>query len=865
MSNTIDLSANSQASLVTALGSIDTQGTATTPTTFVLNLTPGAQIGLNSDLPAINLAAGNTLIINGGGATLRGDGNERGLFVYAGTVEIANLTITNTVALGGNGGNGWEGGGGGLGAGGGLFVGANAVVALGDVNFVANAAIGGNGGRANGNGYYGLGGGGGMGGRGGNAGYFGQYGHFHGSGHAGGGGGGGIGRGAQGYGATYSAGPGIVQGVTAYNAGRYYTAAGGGGGGLSSGGGIAPRGHDGGFGGGGGPYGSGGFGGGAGAFGKSGGWGGGGGGGAFPGAAGFGGGGGQAGNYQHESYGGYYYYFTRLVPGKANGGGGLGAGGNVFVQEGGVLTMAGGSMQAGAVKGGQPGGGTAGAGAALGSAAFIQGYGILYLAPPAGQTLTVTGAIADQAGAGLGASVQGSGTVAVTGAGVVDLTAASTYTGGTAINGGTLEIQNPQALGSGGVSFGAGGNGVLDIAEAALPSNLIADFGYGDSIVLAARPASVSYSQSQGTLSYAGNVLHFDPTSAPANIAYDAASGGVTVPCFAAGTRIATSRGEVAVERLRPGDVVHLADGGTAPVVWLGHRRLDCRRHRRPQDVHPVRIAAHAFGLDRPARDLRLSPDHAVFVDGALIPVRYLLNGATVVQETAARITYWHVELDRHGVLLAEGLPAETYLDTGNRPAFAGGPVVMAHPDFARGVWQVAGCAPLVLSGAVRDTVHRRLLAQAQALGHAMTADAALRVLADGSEVPALADGDEWRLYRLPQGTRRVHLRSRRFVPAELDTESRDARTLGVALRLLVNNERPAEAAFAAGWHRPEGDGSWRWTDGAATLALPPLPAPGWLRLCLMPGGARYWQQEDGPPRHRRERPGSADGQREAI
>jgi collagen type I/II/III/V/XI/XXIV/XXVII alpha len=840
VSNTIDLSANSQASLVTALDSVDAQGTATTPTTFVLNLTPGAQIGLNADLPAINLAAGNSLIINGGGDTLRGDGNERGLFVYAGTVEIANLTITNTVALGGSGGNGWEGGGGGLGAGGGLFVGANAVVALGNVNFVANAAIGGNGGRANGNGYYGLGGGGGMGGRGGNAGYFGQYGHFHGSGHAGGGGGGGIGRGAQGYGATYAAGTGIVQGVTAYNAGRYYSAPGGGGGGLSSGGGIAPRGHDGGFGGGGGPYGSGGFGGGAGAFGKAGGWGGGGAGGAFPGAPGFGGGAGQAGNYQHESYGGYYYYFTRLVPGKANGGGGLGAGGNVFVQEGGVLAIAGGNMLAGAVQGGQPGGGSAGAGAALGSAAFLQGYGILYLSPPAGETMTIAGAIADQAGAGLGPSVQGSGTIAVAGAGVVDLTAASSYTGGTAINGGTLEVQNPQALGSGAVFFGAGGNGVLDIASAP-PANPIYDFGYGETIELAAKPSAVSYSQSQHTLSYDGNVLNFDPSSAPPTVFYDAATGAVTAPCFAAGTRIATTRGDVAVEHLRIGDTVCLAEGGTAPVIWLGHRRLDCRRHARPQDVHPVRVAAHAFGLGRPARDLRLSPDHAVFVDGVLIPVRYLLNGATVTQEDAARVTYWHVELDRHAVLLAEGLPAETYLDTGNRTAFAGGAVVMAHPDFARGVWARAGCAPLVLSGAARDAVHRRLLAQARALGHALTGDPGLRVLADGAELSALADGDEWLLYRLPQGTRRVHLRSHRFVPAEMDTGSNDARRLGVALRLFVNNESPPAAAFAAGWHAPEGDGSWRWTDGAATLALPPLSAPGWLRLSLMPGGARYW------------------------
>ncbi len=193
---------------------------------------------------------------------------------------------------------------------------------------------------------------------------------------------------------------------------------------------------------------------------------------------------------------------------------------------------------------------------------------------------------------------------------------------------------------------------------------------------------------------------------------------GRPVACFAAGTRIATPRGMVAVERLCVGDRVQCADGGSRPVVWLGHRRLDCRRHPRPDDVRPVRVAAHAFGLGRPARDVRLSPDHAVFVEGVLIPVRYLLNGATLRQEAAAAIAYWHVELDRHDVLLADGLPAESFLDTGNRTAFANsGTVAMAQPDFARAVWARAACAPMVTAGPARDLVYRRLLAQAFALG----------------------------------------------------------------------------------------------------------------------------------------------------
>ncbi len=135
-------------------------------------------------------------------------------------------------------------------------------------------------------------------------------------------------------------------------------------------------------------------------------------------------------------------------------------------------------------------------------------------------------------------------------------------------------------------------------------------------------------------------------------------------------------------------------------MTWLGHRQVDCRRHPKPADVWPIRVQAHAFADGQPHRDLLLSPDHAVFVDGVLIPVRYLVNGATVAQERRDAVTYWHVELARHDVILAEGMPCESYLDTGNRDAFAnGGGAVRLHAEFGRRTWDADGCAPLVVAG----------------------------------------------------------------------------------------------------------------------------------------------------------------------
>ncbi len=293
-------------------------------------------------------------------------------------------------------------------------------------------------------------------------------------------------------------------------------------------------------------------------------------------------------------------------------------------------------------------------------------------------------------------------------------------------------------------------------------------------------------------------------------------------PCFATGTRIRTARGEVPVEVLRVGDVVATGIGGDwAPVKWIGHRTVNCAVHPRPQDVMPVRIVRGAFAPDVPNRDLVLSPDHSVYVDGVLVPARYLVNGATVLQEPVAGVTYWHVELERHDVILAEGMACESYLDTGNRAAFAnGGDVVMKDADFARGVWSVAACAPVVLDGARLRAVRARLVARAVALGHVLTRDPDLHLLVDGAVVEPDWIGAEYG-FVLPEGARTVRFMSRSFVPADADVDSDDRRNLGVAVTSLILDGQAIaldDPRLSTGWEAAE-DG-WRWTRGDGALAL---------------------------------------------
>ena len=202
------------------------------------------------------------------------------------------------------------------------------------------------------------------------------------------------------------------------------------------------------------------------------------------------------------------------------------------------------------------------------------------------------------------------------------------------------------------------------------------------------------------------------------------------VVCYMSGTRLQTQDGWKLVEQLTVGDLLKTVSGQLQPVSWVGHSTIDCRRQDNKQHAYPVRIAQHAFGYQLPERDLFVSPLHSIYVEGVMIPAIHLVNGLTVTQEqTEGLVTYYHVELPQHDAVFAEGLPAETYLDTTpeNRhffsrnnedqtvfemnlqfPACPEGTPVWQH------IWDTQGYAPLTQSGPIVEAVKAMLMQQAQ-------------------------------------------------------------------------------------------------------------------------------------------------------
>jgi hypothetical protein len=212
-------------------------------------------------------------------------------------------------------------------------------------------------------------------------------------------------------------------------------------------------------------------------------------------------------------------------------------------------------------------------------------------------------------------------------------------------------------------------------------------------------------------LSTSGGYTIFSNISLTAGAIVNIDSTAEFTPCFAAGTRILTVLGEVAVEKLEPGMMLVTAHAGVQPVKWIGTRHYAGAFIAGNRDVLPIVIKAGAIDDGVPARDLTVSPGHAMMIDGALVHAKRLLNGRTIIQRDAVdAISYFHIEMASHEVIFAEHAPAETFMDEQFRRQFQNAASFFARYPGERAA--AIACLPS-LSGFALAAARARLAARA--------------------------------------------------------------------------------------------------------------------------------------------------------
>ncbi|WP_297491994.1 Hint domain-containing protein, partial [Acidocella sp.] len=350
-------------------------------------------------------------------------------------------------------------------------------------------------------------------------------------------------------------------------------------------------------------------------------------------------------------------------------------------------------------------------GAGFTDAHSLTGTGTLAVAAGGAASLTgntTLGTITDAGTLALG----GTDAVAINIAGAASI--ASTFSDSQAITGtGALTIGSgiTATLAAGSSVASVLDNGTLNLAGAMGGSinmegnnaNTVADFlgsdvtgntlntsftnlGFGDKIILGGANFALSGSADVLTESYSGGVLTVTDTTSHATVAVnvsltagDAASlihvtdntGALVITlCFYPGTALATPEGTILVEDIKPGDMLMTANGAK-PVRWIGQSHIHTR-FADPLRSLPIRIRQGALGDGLPQRDLLLSPDHAIHVDGILVQASALVNGSSIIRDydVPESFTYYHVELDSHELLLAEGVDAESFVDNVDRMHF---------------------------------------------------------------------------------------------------------------------------------------------------------------------------------------------------
>ena len=220
---------------------------------------------------------------------------------------------------------------------------------------------------------------------------------------------------------------------------------------------------------------------------------------------------------------------------------------------------------------------------------------------------------------------------------------------------------------------------------------------------------TIDEGQTSQTLAFAGDytTASFLLSAGSQVLSNSPPSLDISIACYARGTAVRTDKGNVPVEELEIGDRVATFGGNPRPIRWIGRRAYSGRFLASNPAVQPILFKAGSLGRYQPCRDLRVSPKHAMFLDGCLVPAECLINGSSVLRDTVCtEVEYFHVELDSHDVILAEDAPSETFVDDNSRGMF--GNVAEYRALYGnRAAAPAAYCAPRIEDGEELDRIRR--------------------------------------------------------------------------------------------------------------------------------------------------------------
>lgn len=323
-------------------------------------------------------------------------------------------------------------------------------------------------------------------------------------------------------------------------------------------------------------------------------------------------------------------------------------------------------------------------------------------------------------------------------------------------------------------------------------------------------------------------------------------NGTLTTICYLAGTLIESEQGEVKIETLKVGDRIYSYQQGKKilkEIKWISTQHHIVNPDL-PDDLAscPVHIVRNALANNIPHKDMKVTPEHCLFLNGKFIPVRMLVNGYSIYYDhSIASYDYYHLELEEHSIIMADGVLSESYLNTNNHKHFHQNDNIITLKPHIK-TWEKDAAAPLATDRKIVEPLYyhfkeraRQLELPRQCTPIRITCDPDFHLITEQGKVlfPHHQNKENHYIFILPHDIRELYLHSRSSRPSDaIGPFVDDRRELGVlvgAITLFDRNktrtiQQHLEKITLWGWHDWEND-RCRWTKGDAILLIDNIDA----------------------------------------